>query len=545
MRNKIITSVLLLGIATAAGAQSMYDAQTFSATHSYGSARTIGMGNAVTAVGGDLGSIFFNPAGGAVAGYSQITLSPGVSISTNSTTGSILTAGATTPEGFGDTNSTSHTRFTLPSFGASLNVDTHRERGLVSYSFGIVGTPSHNYLNEIFASGVQDRTTYLGFLATQADGISSEILNSRSSYDNYDFWLPITAYQAGLIATYGEYNDKYAGATEAIQGEDIGLAGELDQRYGQLVIGNKYDFVFNWAGNINNFLYIGANLGLTALDYRYDDYIREQALRSADFPIPFDDGTTLYFNDTKTRSSYTASGAGVYVQLGVLARLPGGIRLGASVQTPTLINVKEKWSHDMAINYLDEGTFSAESPEGRYSWQCRTPWRFNAGLAWTIGEIGLLSADYELMNYKNMRMKRGYTNDNEFADANWDISQFMGFSHALRLGAEFKPVRKLALRAGYGLVTSPEKGDDGKYILQSRTLAGNTVKVRSHDSSFSFGAGYISDGSFFADLAVRVRLKDNLYVTPYADYIENVPSPEITVFRNNLWDVMATVGWRF
>ena len=533
-----------MGIATAAAAQSMYDARNFSANTSYGSARTIGMGNAVTAVGGDLGSIWFNPAGGAVAGYSQIMLGPGVSISTNSTTGSILTEGSTVPEGFGDANSTSHPRFTLPSFGASLNVNTNRERGLVSYSISVLGTPSANFLNEIFASGLQDRSTYLGYLATQADGIPSAELNGSGAYDNYP-WLPVTAYQAGLIATYNGYTDKYAGATEFIQGEEIGLAGELDQRYGQLVFGNKYDIVFNWAGNISNFLYIGANLGITSLDYRYDDYIREQAIRSADFPIPFDDGTTKYFNDAKARYSYTASGAGVYAQLGLLARLPGGVRIGASVQTPTVIGVKERWSQDMSINYLGESTLSAESPTGKYSWRCRTPWRFNAGLAWTIGQVGLISADYELMNYKDMKLRSAYRNDSEFSDANWEISQYMGVSHALRVGAEFKPVRKLALRAGYGLVTSPEKGDDGKYITQSRTIGGNPVKVRSHDSSFSLGAGFISDGSFFADVAVRVHLKDNIYVRPYADYIENVPSPEITVFKNNLWDVFATVGWRF
>jgi hypothetical protein len=48
----------------------MYDGLTFSQNNYYGTARSIGMGNAMTAVGGDLGSIGINPAGSAVYNFS-------------------------------------------------------------------------------------------------------------------------------------------------------------------------------------------------------------------------------------------------------------------------------------------------------------------------------------------------------------------------------------------------------------------------------------------------------------------------------------------
>ena len=50
-------TALLSLTAVAAGAQTMYDGLTFSQNNYYGTARSIGMGNAMTAVGGDLGSI--------------------------------------------------------------------------------------------------------------------------------------------------------------------------------------------------------------------------------------------------------------------------------------------------------------------------------------------------------------------------------------------------------------------------------------------------------------------------------------------------------
>lgn len=554
MKQRILTAALLMGTAFSLGAQDMYDAQKFSSDLYYGTARTVGMGNAVTAVGGDLGSITFNPAGSSVAGYSQISLTPGVSISSNGTVGSILTDGLSTPDGFGDNNVTRHPRMTLPSFGAVLNVDTHRSRGLVSYAFGITGNATNNFLGEVFGSGVNSRTSYLGYLAATSDGIASADLNQgdNSYYKGYA-WQNVSAYQAGLIATYGGYTDKYAGATEFIdESQNIELAGDIDQRYGRLTFGNKYDIVFNWSGNINNVLYIGANFGITSLEYQFDDYLREQALSAQDFPIEFDDGAVRYFNAAKARYSYDADGAGIYAKFGFLTRLPGGLRLGATIQTPTVLSIKEHWSNDMSMNYVGESAIAAESPRGEYNYRLRTPWKFSAGVAWTLGESILLSADYELKDYKSMQFRTGYHNDDNFSDQNWAISQWMGVSHNLRLGAEVKPLPQVALRAGYNLLTSPEKDNDGKYLKRNV-------------NSLSAGIGYSSQGSFFADLAVRAHLRGNNAISPYADpnfrvngqqihqdpqycygdYIDGVYSPEIRVLHDNLWDVLLTIGWRF
>jgi len=78
---KKIALVSLLAFAAAgAGAQTIGDALQFSEYNYYGTARTIAMGNAFTALGGDLGSIGINPAGSAVARYSQFTITPNVSI---------------------------------------------------------------------------------------------------------------------------------------------------------------------------------------------------------------------------------------------------------------------------------------------------------------------------------------------------------------------------------------------------------------------------------------------------------------------------------
>ena len=85
---KRIAILLISGMTAVCGyAQTAYDALLFSENNYEGSARTVAMGNAFTALGGDLGSIGLNPAGSAVAGYSQITLTPALTFSTSTTHG--------------------------------------------------------------------------------------------------------------------------------------------------------------------------------------------------------------------------------------------------------------------------------------------------------------------------------------------------------------------------------------------------------------------------------------------------------------------------
>jgi hypothetical protein len=78
---KTAISILLMCTAIASHAQTAYDGLLFSENNYEGTARSVAMGNAFTALGGDLGSITINPAGSAVAGYSQFTITPGLTFS--------------------------------------------------------------------------------------------------------------------------------------------------------------------------------------------------------------------------------------------------------------------------------------------------------------------------------------------------------------------------------------------------------------------------------------------------------------------------------
>ena len=148
--------------------------------------------------------------------------------------------------------------------------------------------------------------------------------------------------------------------------------------------------------------------------------------------------------------------------------------------------------------------------------------------------MALISADYEMTDYSAMKFKDidGYADT--FIDVNNDIKSCMGKSHMVRIGAEFKPVPEMAVRAGYNFTTIPEYYLDGG------------VKQTLNDSinSFSVGLGYSSKGSFFADIAGRYSALTDEYISPYADYLSNVASPLILNKRDR-FDITATIGWRF
>ena len=73
------------------------------------------------------------------------------------------------------------------------------------------------------------------------------------------------------------------------------------------------------------------------------------------------------------------------------------------------------------------------------------------------------------------------------------IKDFTGSAHSFRIGAEVKPTPEIAVRAGYGITSSPER-----YYENNVKKTPSTFK-----RSFAAGLGYSSHGSFFFDLAVR------------------------------------------
>lgn len=568
-------AALLSFAAAAAGAQTFSEALTYGQNDYYGTARSIALGGAMTALGGDLGSIGINPAGSAVAPYSQFTISPGVTIMTN-------TSGYSTyyNEDYSNYMDYKSSKFNIPNIGFSMNFDTYGNGPLKSFTLGFVSNATSHFANDFVGSGVNGNTSLLGSFAAGASPYSPSVLNDRNSYfGTATPWNYLAAYQGGMIAeAYDEFgnpmvdadgNYTYLGTTEGMfvmpDGSlDIHTQGALDQYARVQTFGAKYDLLMNFGLNFSDRFFLGFNLGMPVATYRYNEYFNEAAVDPSQFEVEYNDGVITNFRESTYNYTQNTDVSGIYTKIGFIWVPGGGLRLGAAVQTPTLYTISDVWYVDTDTKFTDSAyDTAAQSPSNEFSYNLVTPWRFNAGIAYTFGSFGLVSADFEMADYSRMRFSDiDYNRDyNYFEVENAVNRNCAGKAYSGRFGLEFRPVPSVSLRAGYALSTSPQyyaiDQDGVKYTASGYAnyyddFARGGFRVVSKEafpdivSTYSCGLGYSSEGSFFSDFGFRFTKYASDYFNPYGDYITGGDEylPEIVQTRS-MADIVLTLGWRF
>ena len=565
--------LLCAAAAFPAAAQGWYDAYLFSQNEYGGTARSVGMGNALTAVGGDPGSLTFNPAGSSVAAYSQLVITPGLSFASSYAIGTQTKVdGKATVIGYGNGVNADYTRFKLPNLGLIFNMDTGRRHGLKRWSFGIVMNTTQDYTSRINAAGVNNYNSSAGSLASSADGFAPEDLNGTWDYvpdpAHCPAWTDMVAYRSYMINHVAGRDGTYMALTECMDEDgNFRIAGPLFQQYGSTRRGYKNDMLINLSANISDRFYLGANLGITSLNYRIEEFWFEKPENVADFPtLDFDDGTSARFQSLRMRRDYRADGSGMYLKAGAIWRPFGGLRLGAAIQTPTILSIEENYAYTGDVSLSGMYTGSVSSPEDEFRYRVVSPMRVNAGVAYTLGSVAILSADYELTRYGSMAFRSGYSDDpfetytDPFPDANADIRTLMGDSHTLRLGFELKPAPGLAIRTGYNYATS---GIRKEYVLNESTFNYEAVslsperKAALASSNVSFGLGFSSARSFYLDAALRFRFQPQDFLVPYYYYAAadgapfyekgvnvDILTPEISI-KSVVTEALVTLGWRF
>ena len=511
---------LLLFAAVSLQAQTLDGAILAAENNYYGTARSIALGNAVSALGGDLGSIGINPAGSAVANYSQVTFTPGL---INSKIGTSYTS----PEGNKFFNQLNKNYGKLPNVGTTLVFPTGSGS---SFTFGFIANSTNVYDETFSVYGRNASTSQLGALAQLANGIDhSYFEDGNSGY--YDLQ---TAFDAYLIDEITGTTDQYIGATENKYIDEqsgeifVELGDEIGQNYYRRRTGYKTDLLLNFGYNFMDQLYLGVNIGLPVFEYRDDFTFTETSLRDGYFQTGF--------RKSEEYEYVEYSGAGAYAKFGVIWRPIGGLRVAATYQTPThfLIDEFYGWS-----SYLDATEITGNETkyaDGQFSYRLTTPSIAGLGVAYTIGNIGLVSFDWERANYSKMYYSLDKMASSSYSgtisDVNSEIFDYGGTATQYRIGGELMLTPALALRAGF--TENDRKTSDGTYAVRR---------------SYSGGLGYSSDGSFFVDLALRWNVHPDYNNYPYDLYNDNYTeliyeSPVISATRRSL-DAVVTVGLRF
>ncbi len=519
----IITTILA---ANAVFAQGPADALMVSENHYEGTARSLAMGNAFTALGGDLGAISVNPASSGIYRCNEFSFSPAL----------ITAGGNTTFNGY--TTSDRNTRMALSNVGVVTTTNTGRTSGILNYNFGFTVNRTNSFNNNIYASGINNRTSMPASIAAGLSGVDISLLEKTDTYEPYDNqmlpWNAVLAYDTYLIDPEENCTNSYIGATENYFDEPdgsrtIGVGGNLRQDYQSRTYGGTNEITFNFGANYNDFLYFGANLNMVTVDYTINDYYAETAQRSTDFQDGFVALTNNYWQNT--------GGAGVSLKFGAICTPVPGLRLGATFTTPTWFSLTDTWSRTMSSEFDNGNSYYSESPVGNYEYKITTPMRWSLGAAYTFGNLGLISVDYEGVDYGTIRMSEYNGNEASFSDANRQIRNGFGYAGVLRVGAEAWISDLAALRAGYNHYDAPGSLVDN-----------NNYAIYDYSSTdlISFGLGFKlgDEGRTRFDIAYQTMLTPERQSFAAFDNFGGIASPIID-FDKNISKLVFTLALRF
>lgn len=550
MKNKYILSALLLLGTTTIGAQETYENTKLIDNDLNGTARYVGMGGALDALGADISVIGSNPAGLGLMTKSRAEVSfgfvsqPGVSA---------FQQGNPTNASFDQVGFVYVTRDMLgDNDGFNFAVNYHKSRNF-DYILSAVGdlkNASQNtlsFLKAIYGGRAKDGTSIFNLEKTK-NGMIRGTHPFTSQLDNLYYNNLMVDYNNAVSYSTATGYDMQRAHTGYIGTYDVSMSGAISPRF-----------------------YLGVTTGFHDVHYTGTGEYVEDLVDISNKPL-----TALMVHDEKT-----ITGMGVDVKLGAIF-LPienSPFRIGLSVATPTFysltINTRAYMRHNLGASQSMQNGYLGGTTNESYSFKIFTPWNFGISLGHTVGNYLALGASYNYADYGSMK-----TRVNEGSDYDWRTDSYYETSSndtnmnehtkqtlkgvsTVKLGAEFRPVNNLALRAGYNYV-SP----------MYQTNAYKDVTIDSYGSNYSTATDYINwDSTSRFTLGVGYQMKNfnidlayqyseqngdfHPFMDTYGDYyyintatkslqmdkIDNYANP--VKVSNKRHQLLLTLGYRF
>ncbi len=433
-------------------AQNAFDAYRYSDLDFSSTARTMGVGGALGALGTDFAVIGTNPAGIALNRQSVFTFTPAFA---GNTTDARL---SNDPEGISSRETTA--KLNLSNFGIIIFSDPRSEKWS-AFNFGMGMNRLQNFNQQLFFDG------------SSVGSITDQFVEEANDPDNFNPFGAGVAIDAEAVYDLDE---------DGIYETDYQLASN-ELLYRQQYVtrsGSINELSFAFAGNFQERIMIGLSVGVPFLNYT------QTKVYSEEDPGEGPEGSVPYFDNLSFRENLTTTGTGLNFKLGMIFRPIQAFRVGIGVHTPTFFSLEDNFTSDMDYQYtVEDGEVveaSGESPDGYFNYKLRTPWRFSGSAAVIIQQFGFISAEVEYVDYGNA----SFNYDNfaiEERAVNNDIVGTFGSVLNLRAGAEFA-YDVLRIRTGVAVLPSAIEGDE-------------TI-----NHTWSLGAGFVQKG-YFVDLAYR------------------------------------------
>ena len=428
-----------------------------------GTSRFNAMSGAFNSLGGDLSAVALNPAGTSIFTRSEMSLTLAGVNSKNDANG----------------QSTISSDFLLSQFGVAFPIAIGEE-GWKNIAFAFNYQKTHNFdandlnytyrnnganLGDFFldkANGIEQQNLMLQKYG--ADKKPSRLWRLDDLYSEYGIArrfppeklrYALLGYEAKLVSprdvsteinpsmTDDEANAvKYATTYK----KNISEGTTTIQNVEQYTEGGVNKYNFNFAGRYD-FISFGINLNSHSVDYRVVNKFRENYVNNTASDIR----SALYQNEVRT------VGSGFSLQLGAIAEVATGLRIGLTYASPTWYTLQDEMSQSLSTRTLS-GITNSVNPNVVVVYEkyyFRTPGSWTVGASWVWNKQLILSADYMYKGYGNMRFRSGLESENTI------IQNTLGDTNSLRFGAEYRlPLSKtnhLFLRGGYRYEQSPYK----------------------------------------------------------------------------------------
>jgi len=462
---KIIISCLLILCGIAGIAQNANDALRYSSISYNGTARFMGLSGAYGAVGADFSSLSQNPAGIALYRKSEFTITPGIFSS------------VTESKFFDGKNTDSRTVMNIQNLGMvfGLNLNKGDKGGLIKgLQFGFGMNRMNDFANRVTISGFNTSSSLLTTYMNDAN--SSGLLPSDLGSNDFGYqkFSSLLAYKTDLL---------FYDTTSKSYGVDM-PNGKVLQTKTIESLGSSHEMLLSGGANFGDKFYIGASMGFPSIRYEEESQYSEKDVQHLN----------NYF-DSFTRSEYlTTKGSGFNFKFGFIYKPVEFIRIGAAFHTPTTYNLTDTYSAKMTSAFDQASGLSATSPDGTYDYRLTTPMRILGSVAVIIGKIGLVSADYEYVDYSTSRFR---ADDYTFFDENNTIQNTLTSANNLRFGTEWK-YGVFAFRAGTSFYGSPYKNETtrGARMIYS---GGIGIHEQNYSLDFAFSHQLSKDDYYLYD----------------------------------------------
>ena len=396
---RIITIVFSLFCISATFAQGPDDACRFSQTYYQGTAKALGMGNALGAVGGDMTAVSINPAGLGIYRSNELTASLNLMDNFHSS------------DYYGSTQNANRFRLSIPNVGFVGTKERSNYRALRYTQFGIGLTRTNDFNMHTLSRGINPTSSKIDNYLAQIDGLNPDDFQSLFPNDIYPAW------QTYLIDIYedeeGEYYSSPVPQGNIWQGQDCDFKGRSEE--------------WTFAGSANYFdkLFIGISANLA--------HIKREGVKVFNESHPDGADPRSGFNKWSFTENLRSTGWGGSVKVGFIYHANSWFRFGGAFHSPTIYAFTESWQTETEseINWI---TRKYISPQSYYEYIFISPLKWIGSMAFVVQNRGIISLDAEYQNYGAAKFT---ANDWNYDTVNFNIRNTYGRTLNFRLGSEW------------------------------------------------------------------------------------------------------------